>query len=59
MNEDALEAARCAYVNLNNMVRMMPALSRHPLLPVVKEQMRTAIAELGDKTFCAWEDQHG
>jgi hypothetical protein len=53
---EALEAARCAYANLHNMVRMTPMLERHPLLGMVKLQLRTAIEKLGDTTFCEMED---
>lgn len=51
-----LESVRCAYINLNNMVKMMPVLGRHPLLPMVKMQLRTTIEALGDKEFCDMED---
>lgn len=57
-NTEALESARCAYVNLNNMVKMMPAMLRHPLLAVVKLQLREAIEKLGDSTFCDREDDN-
>ena len=46
---DALEAARNAEINLNNMVKMMPVLSQHPLLPLVKEQIQTCIKELEEE----------
>lgn len=55
----ALEPAQCAYVNLNNMVKMMPMLGRHPLLPMVKAQLRAAIEHLGGKEFCDMEDGNG
>lgn len=54
---DALEQARCAYANLHNMVRMMPLLSGHPLLGVVKIQLRGVIETLGDTRFCDIEDR--
>lgn len=52
----ALEMARCTYANLNNMVRIMPILKAHPLLPLVKRQLRECIGQLGDDTFCDIED---
>lgn len=59
-DHEALEPAQCAYVNLGNMVRMMPALRSHPLLGVVKLQLRAAIEHLGGKDFCDLEDaDHG
>lgn len=56
---DALEQARCAYANLNNMVEMMPLLAAHPLLGVVKMQLRGVIETLGDLNFCNIEDNKG
>ena len=53
----ALEQARCAYVNLNNMIKMMPVLKGHPLLPIVKAQLQDCIKSLGDEEFCKFEDQ--
>ena len=47
--EKALEAARCAEINLNNMVTMMPALGAHPLLPLVKDQIANCIKELKEE----------
>ena len=41
--EKALESARCAYINLNNMTSIMPAMKQHPLLPMVKAQLCDAI----------------
>lgn len=46
MNEQALEMARCVEINIDNMVRMMPALAAHPLLPIVKKQLRECIEAL-------------
>ena len=40
---DALEAARNAGINLENMVKMMPALATHPLLPLVRAQIAECI----------------
>lgn len=54
--EQALESARCAYSNLNNMVRMMPMLRSHPLLPMVKMQLADAINRLGDTEFVTYEE---
>lgn len=42
-----LEMVRCAEINLENMVAMMPALAGHPLLPVVRQQLADAIEALG------------
>jgi hypothetical protein len=56
----ALEFMRCAYVSLNNMVKMMPVLSRHPLLPIMRGQLRSAIEALdpeGGAMFCNREDR--
>ena len=55
--EYALEQARCAYVNLNNMVKMMPILKEHPLLPMVKRQLQDCIESLGGGAFCEVEDE--
>lgn len=44
--EQALEMARCTEVNLENTVKMMPLMSHHPLLPIVKLQIRQTIEEL-------------
>jgi len=44
--EHALEEARCALINLNNMVKMMPTLKVHPLLPIVKVQIKGVIESL-------------
>lgn len=41
--EDALVQARCAKANLENMVVMMPALKRHPLLSLVQAQLDLVI----------------
>lgn len=46
MNEQALEMARCVDINIDNMIRMMPVLAAHPLLPVVKFQIRECIEAL-------------
>ncbi len=42
----ALELAECAKINLQNMVKMMPVLKAHPLLPLVEEQIQRCIDEL-------------
>lgn len=42
----ALEMARCAEINLENMVKIMPVLASHPLLPMVKMQIGECIKEL-------------
>jgi len=55
-----LELARCAYINLKNMERMMPTLSLHPLLPMVRAQVRGSIEALDPETgreFCDREDK--
>lgn len=52
----ALEMARCTYINLNNMVKMMPIMKTHPLLPMVKRQLQECIKELGGGDFCQIED---
>ena len=54
---DALEQARCAYANLHNLVRMLPLIAGHPLLGVVKIQLRGVIETLGDTRFCDIEDR--
>jgi len=41
--EEALEMARCALINLENMVTIMPVLKLHPLLPVVQMQITETI----------------
>jgi hypothetical protein len=43
---EALEAVRCAQINLTNMVTMMPALGSHPLLPLVQMQVESACEAL-------------
>jgi len=56
--EQGLESARCAYINLHNMVKMMPALNSHPLLFLVEAQLREAIVQLDDEdgqAFCGNE----
>ncbi len=42
----ALELAECAKINLQNMVKMMPVLRQHPLLPMVESQLQGCIDEL-------------
>jgi hypothetical protein len=42
----ALELAECAKINLQNMVKMMPVLRQHPLLPMVEAQLQECIDEL-------------
>jgi len=44
--EQALEKARCAEINLQNMVKLMPAMGSHPLLPMVEWQIKDCIEEL-------------
>jgi hypothetical protein len=41
-----LELARCTEINIENLVKMMPVLSQHPLLPLVKHQIKECIREL-------------
>lgn len=43
----AVEQAHCALINLDNMVRMMPALKMHPLLHITREQLESAVRALG------------
>lgn len=47
--ETALNLAECAKVNLENMVKMMPVLATHPLLPVVRLQIDEVIKALEDE----------
>ena len=57
--DKALESARCAYINLNNMTSMMPTMKQHPLLPMVKAQLCDAIIILdpvSGQSFCDIED---
>ncbi len=44
--EQGLEMARCVEINLENMVKMMPTLKLHPLLEIVKTQIKDCIKEL-------------
>jgi len=44
--EQALEMARCAEVNLNNVVGLIPLAKVHPLFEVVKNQIKECIKEL-------------
>ena len=44
--EQGLEMARCVEINIDNMVKMMPILAKHPLLEVVKVQIKDCIKEL-------------
>lgn len=46
--EQAYEAIASAKINLDNMVKMMPALAAHPLLPLVKEQVQAAMDALDE-----------
>lgn len=43
---EALEMVECARINLVNMVKMMPALAHHPLLPLVTMQLDDAVEAL-------------
>ena len=45
----ALEYARCADINLDNLAKMMPGLTQHPFLQIVKEQIASCIKELDDE----------
>lgn len=51
-----LELVRCAYVNLGNMERMMPALNFHPLLPLFRHQLRAAIEALDPEGAASFLD---
>lgn len=42
----AIEMARCAQINLENMVQVMPVLARHPLLPIVRMQIADVVKAL-------------
>jgi len=42
----ATEMARCAKINIENMVKMMPILATHPLLPIVRIQIDECVEEL-------------
>ena len=44
--EQGLELVRCAWVNLDNIERMMPAFRLHPLLPLFRHQLKAAIEAL-------------
>ena len=44
--ERVLELARCVEINIGNMVDMMPILQTHPLLGIVKLQIKGCIEEL-------------
>lgn len=43
---DPLEMAHCVEINIENMVRVMPILERHPLLPIVRFQIKECIEAL-------------
>lgn len=43
---EALEAARCAEINVDNVVRIIPALKNHPMVELVKMQIRQVISLL-------------
>ena len=45
----ALEMARCAEINIENVEKMMPILKAHPLLPIVKLQIKEVIKNLEEK----------
>lgn len=48
--EEALEMARCAEINLDNLQGMVPLLAGHPFFKIVLMQVRTTIAHLeGDE----------
>ena len=47
--EQALEMAHSARINLDNMVKMMPVLGQHPLLPLVEAQLDECIKELSEE----------
>lgn len=52
MNIDkALEMAECVKINLENMVKMMPALKMHPLLPLVQDQLAECIKLLDEDGY--------
>ena len=55
----ALEQARCAYVNLNNLVKMVYLIENHPMVFMVRLQIRGTIEALdgeAGKWFCDQED---
>ena len=43
---ELLESAQCVKINLDNMVKMMPALRQHPLLPLVQDQAQECITKI-------------
>jgi hypothetical protein len=64
VSEQALEMARCTFINLHNMTKMMPAMDLHPLLPLVAEQLRQTIIALDAEDggeFCTneWPEMAG
>jgi hypothetical protein len=46
---DALEMARCAQVNFDNLVHQNPILKRHPYYLIARQQLDAAVAALEDK----------
>jgi len=51
----AIEEARCAYVNINNLMRILPLPGLKPLFTLTKGQVRNVIVALDGKkgaTFC-------
>ena len=48
MAESAWELVKSAEINLENMVKLMPALGQHPLLPLVKAQLAEALKAIED-----------
>lgn len=56
---EALEQARCAYINLHNLVKMAPLIKGHPMVLLVRIQIRATIEALASedgKRFCDHED---
>lgn len=48
--EQGLEMARCVEINIENMVKVMPILISHPLLGVIKSQIKDCIKELEEES---------
>lgn len=47
---EALEMARCAEINVDNIVRIFPVLINHPMIEIVKMQIRQVISFLDEDT---------
>ncbi len=47
--DKALELARCAQINLENLTKQAPVLSGHPMLLIAKTQLEQCIAALEEE----------